>query len=266
MHKQRTAGLTFVFVILMLAALACTCGPLSQVQDAAATGQAAATQIGDFSGTASEFIDEATRLAPTFNAQMTEIVMTANAAGEDIGPELTAAVMTATALGASTGGSAEGTPLPTAAQEGNTVTQWASGATASSEYREVSWAAFQAAGEPDTVGCGDIETSWASGTSTEVAQLTLSYAVPVIPTQINIYETYNPDQVSLVEVVEPNGTRHTVYEGQPQLLDAPACPYILTINVSDLTVLISQVIVTVDQTATSAWNEIDAVQLIGTVQ
>jgi hypothetical protein len=259
MRKQRAAWIMFSFMILMLAALACTCGPLAQVQEGVATGQAAATQIG-------EVVDEATLLAPTFNAGLTQIAATGDAAAGQVGPELTAAVMTATALGSGTGGGVEGTALPTAVQEGNSVSQWANSATASSEFGSQSWAAYQAAGEPDTATCGDYPSAWASGGSSEIAQLTLTYSIPVVPTQINIYETYNPDQVSLVEVIEPNGTRHTVYQGQAQVLDSPACPYILTIDVSDLTVLISQVVVTVDQSASFAWNEIDAVQLIGTVQ
>ncbi len=40
------------------------------------------------------------------------------------------------------------------------VSQWASGATASSEYTYTSWGAVQATGAPNTNSCGDQSTAW----------------------------------------------------------------------------------------------------------
>jgi hypothetical protein len=247
MHKHQTAGITLGFVVLMLAALACTCGPLSQVQEAAATGQAAATQIG-------EVVDEATQFAPTLSAGMTSIAATGDAAGGAVGPELTAAVMTATALAVSGGDSGE-------------FEQWAISATASSQYSDPGWSAMQAAGEPNVGACGDNSSAWASSSPSEVATLTLNYAVPVIPSQIVIYETYNPDAVTKIEVVSVTGDIYMVYEAFPQVFDDPAdCPFVLEMTVSGVPVPINQVIITIDQVNHPGWNEIDAVQLVGVVE
>ena len=45
------------------------------------------------------------------------------------------------------------------------VSQWASGATASSEYTYTSWGAVQATGAPNTNSCGDRSTAWSPKTS-----------------------------------------------------------------------------------------------------
>ena len=41
------------------------------------------------------------------------------------------------------------------------IRQWASSATAGSEYSNTDWSANQATGAPDTPDCGDQETAWA---------------------------------------------------------------------------------------------------------
>jgi len=139
--------------------------------------------------------------------------------------------------------------------------QWAISATASSEYGTSDWTAMQATGEPDTAECGDYGTAWATAGSDEVAWLELEYGTPVIPTQINIYETYNPDAVSMVTVTDATGTIWTVYEADPVV--ETECPLILSITVEGITAPVSIVTVHLDQSVTS-WNEIDAVELVGT--
>ncbi len=74
----------FSLFALLLAALACTCGPLSQIQGTAATAGALATEVNEgmptFQAQATELVAEATNLAPTLNAQLTQA-----AEGGDIG-------------------------------------------------------------------------------------------------------------------------------------------------------------------------------------
>ena len=76
MENRKRTILAFSGFALMLAALACTCGPLSQVTGAVATGAAAATEINGALPTlqagATEAIGAATDLAPTINAGLTE--------------------------------------------------------------------------------------------------------------------------------------------------------------------------------------------------
>lgn len=141
------------------------------------------------------------------------------------------------------------------------IRQWAAQAIASSEYSSPDWAAFQAAGAPDTEGCGDYATAWASYESDTVEWLELFYDLPVIPTEINIYQTHTPDQISRVELLDENGVYHEVYTAVPVMTD---CPYILSIPVEGADYQAVGVKITNDQTVISVpWNEIDAVELVG---
>jgi len=145
-----------------------------------------------------------------------------------------------------------------AAQE---IRQWASQAFASSEYSNPDWAAFQATGAPDTDECGDLPTAWASFDPDTVEWLELSYDLPVTPTEINIYQTHTPDQVSRVELLDENGVYHEVYNAVPIMTD---CPYVLSIPVKGADYQAVGVKITNDQTVISVpWNEIDAVELVG---
>jgi len=146
--------------------------------------------------------------------------------------------------------------------EAENLNQWASFAYASSEYGSDDWSAMQATGEPDTFECGDQTTAWASGSSNTVEWIELTYDVAVIPSEINIYETYYPDQVVKVEISDSNMEYFTVYEAAPSDHTGDDCPYILSIQ-TDTNQPISSVRVTVDQSVLTNWNEIDAVELVG---
>lgn len=229
---------------LVLAAIACTCGPLSQVSDAAATIQAAegtigavATQGATFEAMATQTLGALTFEAPDVNATMTALFDT-----EQINPT-----------------SAAPTSVP--GQSGEEYRQWAAAATARSEYSNPSWAASQAAGAPNTTGCGDIETAWASSSGTGVDWLQLDYSTGVIPTSIEIHETYNPGAIERIEVVDLQGVQHVIYDVDPEIVEE--CPRTLVVPVEQMEFPINQVIIYLDQTNHPGWNEIDAVELIG---
>jgi hypothetical protein len=138
--------------------------------------------------------------------------------------------------------------------------QWASSATASSEYTSYAWSAGQATGAPDERSCTDNGSAWAS-LGTEVDWLELTYVVPVRPTEIRIYEILAVGSIVKVEVKDLSGAYQTVYTAQPT--DTLPCPHVLTIPVTKVTAKVSAVRVTVDQRARADWNEIDAVRLTG---
>lgn len=138
--------------------------------------------------------------------------------------------------------------------------QWASGAAASSEYGSSSWSAAQATGEPDVGECGDDTKAWASSDSDTEEWIELTYDVAMFVTQVNIHQTYNPDQVVKVELIDLTATYHEVYSGQPS---EKSCPYILTINISQTDYEVGGVRITIDQSVLQDWNEIDAVELVG---
>jgi hypothetical protein len=139
--------------------------------------------------------------------------------------------------------------------------QWASSATASTQFGSVGWSATQATGAPNTPNCGDTTTAWASASSSGADWLELTYALPVVPTQVNIVQSYNPSQVVKVELRDVGGTYHVIHTGQPQAVSP--CPYTLAIPVNADYRAIA-VRISVDQAVLgTGWNEIDAVELVG---
>lgn len=154
---------------------------------------------------------------------------------------------------------------PTAAQSGDEVRQWAAEATGSSQYGTESWSFLQATGEPNTDACGDIVSAWASETSTGKDDLSLTYEAPVIPSQISIYQTYNPGSIIRVEV--SNSSTEETAE-LPNSADEPGntdCPGVFVLEVEDIDFAVDTVTIYLDQTIGGSWNEIDAVELVGTV-
>jgi hypothetical protein len=142
------------------------------------------------------------------------------------------------------------------------ISQFATYATASSEYTTTSWSAMQMVGAPDTPSCGDHSTAWASKRSGSTEMLLLSYDQAVIPTRIVIYESYNPDAVITVEVIDEAGDAISVYMAAPQIV--ALCPFMLVIDVKDVAVPVRKIRISIDQSVHGGWNEIDAVQLFGT--
>ena len=160
---------------------------------------------------------------------------------------------------------ATGTPALDGARlpEGELVYQWASSAEASSSFADPEWSAGQAVGPPDSPGCGDYQSAWASAASDSVETLVLEYPRPVYPLEIVIYQSFNPDQVVKAEVLEPDqGIFSTVLQKNPQQVDRP-CPYELIGIVNEIEFQTDTVRITIDQSQLGlGWNEIDAVGLM----
>ena len=155
-----------------------------------------------------------------------------------------------------------GSTVPTSATRAGEIRQWAVSATASSEYGNPDWAAAHAAGAPDVTACADDSAAWASADSSSVAWLELTYATPVKPSEINIYQTYNPGQIVKVELFPPDSqTGYVAYTAKPAKVDT--CPQKLTLSVNDLGP-VNRIRITVDQSVLGeGWAEIDAVELVG---
>jgi hypothetical protein len=151
---------------------------------------------------------------------------------------------------------------PTSNPQSAEIRQWAVSATASSEYGSDDWSAMQATGAPDTPECGDYTTAWASSGSDTLEWIELIYATPVFPRQVIIHITYNPSQVTRVELLDEVGNYHQVFTANSH--EVAECPYILTLDVpADLGVKVVGVRITIDQSVIGNWNEIDAVELVG---
>jgi hypothetical protein len=132
-----------------------------------------------------------------------------------------------------------GTPVPTptyfniedvlpTARPGE-IRQWAVKAYASSEFLEDKWSAMQAAGKPNTFTCADSATAWAAADQDTIEWIELEYAEAVFPVEVNIYQNYNPSQVTEVAVFTEDGTRHVIWEGYPERVKD--CPDLMTVTV-----------------------------------
>jgi len=153
--------------------------------------------------------------------------------------------------------------LPLELSQAGSIRQWASDAEASSSYADPEWAAEQATGEPNTERCGDIQTAWAPSGSDSVEWLELQFDTPIYVTGVNIVQTFNPNQISKVELRGAFDRSLTIYEQAPVQVDQP-CPYMLSITVEKTPTLYNAVRITLDQSVLGlGWNQIDAVQLVG---
>ena len=144
---------------------------------------------------------------------------------------------------------------------GELLRQWGGYAVASTQYGDSSWAAFQATGAPDVYPeCGDFASAWAMADYDTLDWIEVDYPRPVIPTEINIYETYNPGRVVGVDVVTQNGEYTSIYKAAPETVDD--CPSILTIY-PNIDYPIIGILIYVDTVGLGDWAEIDAVELVG---
>jgi hypothetical protein len=156
-------------------------------------------------------------------------------------------------------GGIQATPRSNAAGSKQEISQFAFQAFGSSELSATDWSAMQATGAPNTTDCGDLPTAWSSDHSMPGATLELFYEEAVIPTRIVIYETYNPGAIFMVEVLSLTGAP-AVYQGSPKV--TAQCPHQMIIDITDDYEPTSAITLTLDQ-ENEAWNQIDAVELIG---
>lgn len=139
--------------------------------------------------------------------------------------------------------------------------QWASDATASSEYSTPSWSARQATGKPNTMEAGDCQTAWASKLPDGgIEWLELTYETSVHPAQVRVRETYNPGAVTKIEAKDDKGQWHKLWEGKDGTSE---CPGWLSVSVTPPAWTCRVIKITLDTASVQGWNEIDAVELVG---
>lgn len=167
---------------------------------------------------------------------------------------------TAAQQGGSKPGGAGGSKVDNNTQAGE-IRQWASSAEASSEY--VGWEAVGATGPADIDECGDIRGSWASLEWDEGVEWWLGYYdTPVIPTQINVHQNFNPGTIVNL-VVFPVGSDELIELPNSADTDARGCPHVFSYDVSGIDVPVDRVGLFIDQRNAENWTEIDAVELVG---
>ena len=100
--------------------------------------------------------------------------------------------------------------------QGQSFTQWAITATASSEYGGGDWSAKQMLGQPDFYpNYGDDGRAWApSAINNGLQWVELGFEEAVYVESVDIYETFNPGAIVKVELIDTTGRGHLIWEGK----------------------------------------------------
>lgn len=124
-----------------------------------------------------------------------------------------------------------------------------------------SWSPGRAAGAPDTAGHGDYSTAWASQSPDAGKEwLQVKYPKSVEISEVNIHETYNPGAISKVSAMMPDGSERVIWEGT---MDPEEGVVERAVKVPP-GVRSDQIRIELDTSRVPGWNEIDAVELVGT--
>ena len=205
----------------------------------------------------------------SFDAESTGVSAVPETASETSDSAVVVATEDVSATGSETtdAGSMSGstsTEADVAVASGGELRQWASSASATSEFSNPNWAASQATGMPNTPECGDFVTAWASLSAIGVDSLTVMFDAAVIPTQINIYQTFNPGSIVSVMALPAAGGDPMPIPNSVDALGNTSCPGVFTIDVPTGIPAINGVVINLDQSIGGSWNEIDAIELVGT--
>jgi hypothetical protein len=145
--------------------------------------------------------------------------------------------------------------------------QWAIQATASSSYNDAQgtaqWSANQATGAPNVEKYGDDGRAWTSKTpDSGIEWLDLKYPKPVHATEVRVRESCGSGAVIKIEVYDEQGAAHAVWQGNDPTTELN----FLMVKFPKTTFKTDRVKVTLATNVVTGWNEIDAVQLVGTSQ
>jgi len=145
---------------------------------------------------------------------------------------------------------------------GAVAAQWATEATASSQFSDSGYTPTEATGAPNVAAASDNPLAWASKEPDSGEEtLELTYAHRVAPTGVNIYESYNPGAVTRIEAYDADADEWSVlWEGE-ELTDEVMRVFSPALDSVDF--LTDRIRLTLQMDLVSGWNEIDAVQLLG---
>ena len=145
--------------------------------------------------------------------------------------------------------------------------QWAIQATASSTYNDAQgtagWSANQATGAPNVDKYSDNGAAWAPKTpDSGIEWLDLKYPKPVHATEVRVRESCGSGAVIKVEVYDEQGGAHAVWQGNDPTVELNY----LMVQFPKTAFKTDHIKVTLATNVVPGWNEIDAVQLVGTDQ
>ncbi|XP_061181819.1 uncharacterized protein LOC133190296 [Saccostrea echinata] len=163
-------------------------------------------------------------------------------------------------------GSKQGTAsLKTASSNLKTIHQWASVVDAfSSEYDSSGWSANQILGCPKVYPeYGDLQGAWASG-DFGIQFVEIGFQEKVIPSSINIYETYHAGGVTKIHARNPQNNWVILYEAPN--LEIIQMSRIFSPVLKNNNFETNKIRIEIDCSAAQSWVELDAVELVGSRQ
>jgi hypothetical protein len=123
------------------------------------------------------------------------------------------------------------------------------------------WSPEQATGPPDTMQPGDMTTAWAPRQPDGGAEwLKLDYKLEVMIAEVRVRETYNPGAVVKIAALLAGGEEALIWEGTEEPAQAPVDRSFL----NPQPIKARTVKIYLDTARVPGWNEIDAVELVGT--
>lgn len=142
--------------------------------------------------------------------------------------------------------------------------QWATSGTASSTFNDATghdrFGAWQATGAPNVDQEGDNGSAWAPKTpDAGIEWINLGFSKPVAATGLRIRESAGAGTVIKVELIDTQGTSHSLWSGKDPTKGINY--FMLTFPKTDYKV--DHVKITLATNLVPGWNEIDAVQLLG---
>ena len=154
-----------------------------------------------------------------------------------------------------------------AAASGDSAGQWASSATAGSQYGSTQYSAAKATGAPDISVVGNSPDAWCPANKNEGSDwLEVSFAKPVHATGVRVRQNDSAGAIAKIEAIEPDGTAHVWWAGtDPYVTPATREIVWFAVRVPQTPYLVAKVKITLNLAATPGWKEIDAVQLVGDV-
>lgn len=143
--------------------------------------------------------------------------------------------------------------------------QWAIQATASSTYNDAqgtaAYSANQVTGEPNVDAFGDNGSAWTAKTPDGgIEWLDLKFPKPVHADEVRVRESCASGAVIKIDVYDEKGVAHAVWQGNDPTTELNY----LMVKFPKTSFKTDRVKVTLATNVVSGWNEIDAVQLVGT--
>jgi Ca2+-binding RTX toxin-like protein len=138
----------------------------------------------------------------------------------------------------------------------------------SSQYSSSSWSAQQALGAPNTFSYGDARTAWSSanrnadGDTVADEFLSVGFSDPTNANGIEIRETWGNGFVRSIDLLDINGTYHTVWTGTDTSQPGSPVDFRVNFTQTDYAVVGARINVDTDHNL-STWEEIDSVKLLG---